>query len=362
MGPIALVKSTFALTIGPERVRLKELSGTLDIGHLLPSMLNILREISVTCFFTSYLVVLVLELLRLLGRIPGRGLAVILMTGIGLFTHVTYLLLRTIDLPDGGEIGLLATWSDWSLLLALGMTICFLVFYLRRPDTIISFFFLPAVLALIGLSVVLADMTPFSRSEAAGLWGIVHGLSMMIGAGAVLIGFLVGVMYLLQSHRLKHKRAGFGLRLPNLETLGRINRRCLMISTTAVAIGVLAGVVMNLNRWGEVGWTEGGVLLSGLLFVWLLAASAIEFFYVPASRGRKAVYLTLASLGFLILAMAGILASGHGRQEKDDVSQRDLPVSSQPVEGFPSRGLAAATRTDQWLPLRRPGPVREPRS
>ena len=40
-------------------------------------MLAILREISVTCFFTSYLVVLVLELLRLLGRIPGRGLAVL---------------------------------------------------------------------------------------------------------------------------------------------------------------------------------------------------------------------------------------------------------------------------------------------
>ena len=288
-------------------------------------MLAILREITVACFFTSYLVVLVLELLRLLGRIPGRGLAVIVMTGIGIFTHLTYLLLRNADLSDGGEVGFLATWSDWSLLLALGMTICFLVFYLRRPDTIVSFFFLPAVLALIGLSVVVGDMTPFSRSEAAGVWGIVHGLSMMIGAGAVLFGFLVGVMYLVQSNRLKHKRAGSGLRLPTLETLGRMNRQCLMISTTAVAIGVLAGVVMNLNRWGEVGWTEGGVLLSGLLFLWLVAASAIDFFYVPASRGRKAVYLTLASLGFLILAMVGVLTSSHGQ---GDVSSLETPAGT----------------------------------
>ena len=60
-------------------------------------MLAILREISVTCFFTSYLVVLVLELLRLLGRIPGRGLAVIVMMVIGLFTHVCYLTLRAVD-------------------------------------------------------------------------------------------------------------------------------------------------------------------------------------------------------------------------------------------------------------------------
>ena len=34
-------------------------------------MLAIIREITITCFFTSYTVVLVLELLRLLGRIPG---------------------------------------------------------------------------------------------------------------------------------------------------------------------------------------------------------------------------------------------------------------------------------------------------
>ena len=91
-----------------------------------------------------------------------------------------------------------------------------------------------------------------------------------------------------------------------------------MISTTAVAIGVIAGVVMNLNRWGNVGWTDRGVLLSVLLLLWLVAASAIEFFYEPASRGRKAVYLTLASLGFLILAMIGVLTSSHGRGSDEE--------------------------------------------
>ena len=109
--------------------------------------------------------------------------------------------------------------------------------------------------------------------------------------------------------------------------LGRMNRRCLLVSTVAVAIGVLAGVVMNLNRWGEVGWTEGGVLLSGLLFLWLLAASALEFFYVPASRGRKAVYLTLASLGFLILAMVGVLTSSHGRRDVSSMNSSSHTIN-----------------------------------
>ena len=96
-------------------------------------MLAILREISVPCFFTSYVVVLVLELLRLWGRIPGRGLLVVVMTGLGLFTHVCYMIFRAAD-GAGTEIGQLATWYDWSLLLALGLAVCFFIFYLLLPS------------------------------------------------------------------------------------------------------------------------------------------------------------------------------------------------------------------------------------
>ena len=66
-------------------------------------MLTILRGISITCFFTSYIVVLVLELLRIWGRIPGRGIAVILMMSIGLFTHVMYLALARDGWRSGGR-------------------------------------------------------------------------------------------------------------------------------------------------------------------------------------------------------------------------------------------------------------------
>ncbi len=284
-------------------------------------MLAIIREITITCFFASYTVVLVLELLRLLGRIPGRGLLVVVMTGIGIFTHVCYLFLRAApEASAKGDVGLLASWTDWSLLLALVLAVAFLIFYLRRPDTIIGFFFLPAVMVLIGIAVALRGMPPFSRTEAVELWLNVHAWAMMIGSGAVLLGFLAGIMYLVQSWRLKHKRAGSSLRLPTLESLARLNRRFLVISTCAVGCGVVAGVVMNLNRLGDVGWIDRGVLLSLLLFCWLAAATALEYFYEPASHGRKAVYLTLASLGFLILAMFGILTTSHGRESSETSS------------------------------------------
>jgi ABC-type transport system involved in cytochrome c biogenesis permease subunit len=295
-------------------------------------MLAHLREITITCFLASYLVVLVLELLRLLGRIPGRGLLVVVMMVLGLFAHICYVMLRATEQTGRSDSGALATWSDWALLLALGLAVSFFVQYLGRPDTVVSFFFLPAVLAMIGLAILVRPLPPFSRNEAVVVWRSVHALAMMLGSGAVLIGFLAGVMYLVQSWRLKHKRAGSTLRLPTLESLGRLSRRCLVISTIAVGVGLLAGVVMNLNRLGHVGWANREVLLSMLLFAWLIGASGLEYFYAPSSRGGKAVFLTLASLGFLILAMIGVLTSSHGQSEA-------VPTRHSQADGI-QRGIA----------------------
>jgi len=114
---------------------------------------------------------------------------------------------------------------------------------------------------------------------------------------------------------LKAKQAGGStLRLPTLERLQLMNRQCLVVSTIAVGIGLFSGVIMNVNRWGFVAWGEGGVILSGVLFVWLLVATGFEFFYKPARQGRKIVYLTLASFGFLVLTMTRVFSSVHGRK------------------------------------------------
>ncbi|MCS7467376.1 cytochrome c biogenesis protein CcsA [Stieleria sp. ICT_E10.1] len=276
-------------------------------------MLGILHQISITCFFTSYLVALLLELTRFFGQFRFRMPAVLTMMGLGLFTHVSYLFLRAIDMPVEDGRGLLSSWAEWSLLLALGLAICFLIAYIRRSDTIISFFFLPLILLTIGLGIRVGGWERFSRTETANAWRSIHGVAMMVGTGAVLVGFLAGVMYLVQSWRLKHKRAGSRMfRLPTLETLDRANRRTLLISTAAVAIGVVAGAIMNLNQNEQFDWTDSGILLSLVLFLWLLAATAIEYLYSPASRGRKAFYMTLASLGFLVLALVGVILSSHG--------------------------------------------------
>lgn len=284
-----------------------------------------LRGISVTCFVGSYVVALLLELSRSIVRVPGRGLLTIVFTVAGLFAQGIYLLVRASELRVGADTGLFAGWYDWSLLVAWALAACYLVLYLRRPDTIVGYFLLPCVLALVGMALMTRNWTPFSRVEAVGVWRSVHALAMTVGAAAVLMGFIAGLMYLTKAWRLKAKQAGSTtLRLPTLERLQLMNRQSLVVSTIAVGVGLFSGVVMNLNRWGYVSWVEGGVILSCVLFVWLLLATCVEFFYVPAREGRKVVYLTLASFGFLVVTMIGVFSSDHGRSTEVPPASRAL--------------------------------------
>lgn len=310
-------------------------------------MLSLLSGISVTCFVGSYLVALGLELTRPFFRLPARVTITAGVTIAGLAAHLVFLITRAFPQGLPGDIGLWAGWYDWSLLLAWGLAACYLVLFLRRPETTVGYFLLPPVLGLVALAMAVRDWTPFSRAEAFGFWRSVHALAMLVGAVVVLLGFVAGIMYLVQSTRLKHKRAGSrSLRLPTLEWLQQLNRRCLLVSTAVLALGLISGAVMNLNRWGHVGWTERGVILSGILLLWLIAATLFEFFYKPARQGRKIAYLTLASFGFLVLAMVGVLSSPHGRAAADSASGPGIDApGEEPSPRAAGVGAAAGRRS-----------------
>lgn len=272
-----------------------------------------LANVTVTCFATSYAVALLLELTRPAFRFRGRMIAVAGFTIAGLVTHIAYLTLSARDQMAGRGIGLLASWYDWALLLALGIALCYAALLVRRPDSTLGYFLLPMVLAMIALAGVLQDSQPFSRDEAIGFWRTTHAITMLLVTVSVLLGFVAGIVFMIHSYRLKHKKlATSGLRLPSLEWLQSANRTCLVGSTILMTAGLFSGFAMHLNRSGEILWSDRGILLSCLLFAWLIAATLFEWFYKPARQGRKIAYLTLASFGFLVLAMFGVFTSGHG--------------------------------------------------
>ena len=75
-----------------------------------------------------------------------------------------------------------------------------------------------------------------------------HGIALLLGTVTVSIGFLAGLMYLVQSYALKHSRSSANrLRLPSLEWLERVNGRTLGLSAVLIAFGFASGLVLNLS-------------------------------------------------------------------------------------------------------------------
>ncbi len=273
-----------------------------------------LSEISIVCFAASYSVSLGLESTRLLFRTRIRYPLVVGFGIAGWIAHSLFLAFRIRQQLDGGLP--LSSWLDWCLLAAWVLVAIYLLSALLNPRVATGLFLLPAVLILIGLARLLRDLPTFSQDESTRLWGMLHGLALLVGTVVVVAGFVAGVMYLVQAHRLKHKlppRAG--LELPSLEWLQRANERALVFSSFLLVLGVGSGIILNLVKHARLNtgtpWTDPVVWGSGILLLWLTAALLFKGLYKPARQGRKVAYLTVACFLFLMLAIGLALMAQH---------------------------------------------------
>ncbi len=301
-----------------------------------------LAKISITCFAASYIVALALEVSRLLFRSGVRGALMLGFAGAGFIAQTLYLGYRA-TIETGTP---LSSEFDWYLIAAWALVATYLYLTLYHPRTAFGLFLLPLVLVLIAVANFVADRTPFPRTQATQIWGMIHGIFLLLGIVAVVVGFIGGVMGLVQAWRLKHKRPpGAGLRLPSLEWLEQTNSRAILISAVMFGLGFLSGIILNLvpekkSEVTAVPWNDPIIWSSGLLLAWVLVASGFCLLYRPARQGRKLAYLTVASFVFLVLA-AGVwigLPSRHGGKSQEPRSQLGKVRSLPDVATLGSRG------------------------
>src|SRR5690606_22856996 len=144
-----------------------------------------LNGITIVCFAASYGVALLLEVLRFWLRAPVRLLLTIGFVAAGLLAHTLYLALRAQHgLSSSGGMPL-SSWYEWCLLAAWVLAATYLGLVIRKSDSAIGLFMLPVVEGLVGVAYLVRDMPPFQRGEALQYWGIVHGVSLLLGTVAV---------------------------------------------------------------------------------------------------------------------------------------------------------------------------------
>ena len=280
-------------------------------------MLAWIADIQIFCFAASYGVALALELSRLFFRAPVRVAVMVGFLIAGLAANSFYLWSQADrNLAEG--IAPLSSWFYWCIIGAAVAALANLVATLRRPESSLGLFLLPLALALIGAAEAFGDAQPFSTGTALFRWGVVHGLTLLLGTITIVVGFVAGALYLWQAYRLKHKMpTGRGFKLPSLEVLQRLNAQSLHFSTIFLVVGLLAGILLNVLKSGSVPWTDPLVITSLVLLVWLLVALVFELVYRPARQGQKVAYLTVASFVIFTLVL-GILLVGetaHGTSQ-----------------------------------------------
>ena len=288
-----------------------------------------LSGISIICFAASYSVSFGLESTRLLFRARIRYPLVVSFGIAGWIAHSLFLAFRIRQQLDGGLP--LSSWLDWCLVAAWVLVAIYLLSAFLNPRVATGLFLLPAVLILIGLARLLRDLPPFSQDAATRLWGMLHGLALLLGTVVVVAGFVAGVMYLVQAHRLKHKRPPrAGLELPSLEWLQRANERSLVYSSFLLVLGVGSGIILNFVKYARLNtgtpWTDPVVWGSGILLLWLTTSLLFKGLYKPARQGRKVAYLTVACFLFLVLAIGLALMARHAsvvdQRPSNDLSRR----------------------------------------
>ncbi len=272
-----------------------------------------LSGVTVSCFVFSYLVVMCMEAARVYLKIPGRNTLLICMLVAGLFAH-TIFLVNTLFFSEASNIKLLADWFQWSVVAAWCLTIAYMVLVIRNPANASGLFLIPLILALIGLGTLMRGGTPFVPTSE-GLWQVVHGISLLVGTMFICFGVAFGMMYLLQSMRLKSKgrRKKAKLKLPTLEFLQSMNRLSLFATTLALAFGMLSGVALNLQRSGSIDWLSPGILSTVALFVWTLIATVLEISAKSSLGGRRSAYLVIANFVFMLAVLGVVLVSSHGQ-------------------------------------------------
>ena len=278
--------------------------------------------VSIVCFVASYAIALCLEVSRLFFRVSLRTAIMVGFVSAGVLAHSLFLGREAqMELAGGAP---LSSWYHGCLILAWLLAVATLVISLRQQTSSSGLILLPTILALVAVAQIFPRTQQLSSASWHRLWSLGHGIALMLGTASVVVGFVVGLLYLAESYRLKRKIVRWtGFQLPSLERLQRISENSLLASCILLVLGLLSGILLNLANVHEARllWSDPVVWPSGLLLLWLVAALTFNGFYRPARQGRKVAYLTFASLIFLGIVLVILLCVPSSHESGSSTAQ-----------------------------------------
>jgi cytochrome c-type biogenesis protein CcsB len=136
-------------------------------------------------------------------------------------------------------------------------------------------------------------------------WLPVHTSFALVGNAVFFAGFLISIVYLVIERRIKKKRArGVPVRFPSLETLDRINYKCMSYGFPLLTLGIITGSLWADLAWGS--YWNWDPKETWSLITWLVYAILIHNRLTIGWRGRKTAYMMIAGFLSVLVTFIGV--------------------------------------------------------
>jgi cytochrome c-type biogenesis protein CcsB len=179
--------------------------------------------------------------------------------------------------------------------------------FLRRVYRIgvLGSIFLPVVsvvlISAFAAPAAIRPLPPVLRSY----WLPIHTSFAFIGNAVFFTGFLVSIVYLLLERGIKKKKMRhISGRFPSLETLDRINYKCMSFGFPFLTIGIITGSLWAEMAWGS--YWNWDPKETWSLITWIMYAIVIHNRLTIGWRGRKTAYMMIAGFVSVVVTFIGV--------------------------------------------------------
>jgi len=213
--------------------------------------------------------------------------------GLGLIFHFVSLVESTVEV---GHLSFASIHYSESILAFLAMVVFFIFFVVYRtvsPGIIIF----PTVFVLTFASAIGQKPVTLTSPLLRSSWIFVHVVLIFTGYAGLFLSFGASLLYLVQERALKAKRSSaFFNWLPPLQTIDDICYRSLLFGFPFMTLGLVAGSVLAIDKYGPLFFYDPKILLSFIM--WAVYMLLLYVRWNSGWRGRRAAFL--ATFAFII--------------------------------------------------------------
>ena len=187
---------------------------------------------------------------------------------------------------------------------AWSLAFVYLVLLVKAQTESFSLILTPILLLLIGGGLVSKSLGVHPappRPVFLNPYFILHIATAFFAYASFTLSFAAGILYLIQHHELKAKRAGtFYHKLTSLEELEKLIYQPLFWGTPLLAAAGAIGFVWSKSVFGQYWFFDPKTIATGITAVLYLAILYLR--YVPSLRGKHGAILSLVAFAFVVFS------------------------------------------------------------